>query len=172
MPGSRLGEAQPVGLSITLHEAHEAIPLVLPKAGGTSDSVRTRTRGGIGVAQPESRPHTRRGARTAPRMTITPLTILGLPLVKVAVTSDVFIVPSLSLRNIPKKIRVDGCQAWRLGARLASSGKAYSAAAPVVSPRSWVAAARKLGLSNVNVATPVDPSRERVSDTSGTTGSG
>merc|ERR1712070_902252 len=43
---------------------------------------------------------------------------------------------------------------------------------PVVSPSSCELAARKLGLSKVKVATPVLPSTERVSLTSGTTGSG
>ena len=43
---------------------------------------------------------------------------------------------------------------------------------PVVSPSASEAADRKVGLSKVKVATPVVPSRERVSDTSGTTGSG
>ena len=43
---------------------------------------------------------------------------------------------------------------------------------PVVSPSSWEAAERNDGLSNVKVATPVLPSRERVSETSGTHGSG
>ena len=62
---------------------------------------------------------------------------------KVAVTSLVLSVPSASFRYIP-----------------------------VVSPSSVVPIARNDGLSNVNVATPVVPSRERVSFTSGTTGSG
>lgn len=43
---------------------------------------------------------------------------------------------------------------------------------PVVSPRSADSERRKLGPSKVKVATPVVPSRERVSFTSGTTGSG
>ena len=42
----------------------------------------------------------------------------------------------------------------------------------MVSPSSSEAAAKKLGLSKVKVATPVEPSRERVSFTSGTHGSG
>ena len=58
-------------------------------------------------------------------------------------TSDVWIVPSESLRYIP-----------------------------VVSPSSALEAARKLGLSKVKVATPVEPSRDLVSFTSGTAGSG
>lgn len=58
-------------------------------------------------------------------------------------TSDVWIVPSESFRYMP-----------------------------VVSPSSALEAARKLGLSNVNVATPVVPSRDLVSFTSGTAGSG
>ena len=44
--------------------------------------------------------------------------------------------------------------------------------APVVSPSSALAAARKDGLSKVKVATPVEPSRDLVSFTSGMHGSG
>ena len=42
----------------------------------------------------------------------------------------------------------------------------------MVSPSSALAAVRKEGLSKVKVATPVEPSRDRVSFTSGTHGSG
>eukprot|EP00320_Phaeocystis_rex_P019903 CAMPEP_0119057076 /NCGR_PEP_ID=MMETSP1178-20130426/1606_1 /TAXON_ID=33656 /ORGANISM="unid sp, Strain CCMP2000" /LENGTH=157 /DNA_ID=CAMNT_0007037873 /DNA_START=251 /DNA_END=721 /DNA_ORIENTATION=+ len=85
----------------------------------------------------------KRSHSSSPRITMTPLTMRGLPLMKFAVTSVVVTVPSESFRYMP-----------------------------VVSPSSALAAARKEGLSNVNVATPVEPSRDLVSFTSGTHGSG
>ena len=51
-------------------------------------------------------------------------------------------------------------------------GRRQAALAPVVSPSSALAAARKEGLSKVKVATPVEPSRDLVSLTSGMHGSG
>lgn len=134
---SSLREAEAIRLGVPLHEAACASKgvswvraryweLVRPRARSSSEGHRMN-----------------RSHSSVSFSTMTPFTMRGLPFVNVAVTSEVFMVPSESFRYMP-----------------------------VVSPRASVAASRKLGASKVNVATPVDPSFERVSDTSGTHGSG